>query len=388
MRLQAEWLNHPGTQILCTALEAAGHQALFVGGCVRNGLLDLPTADIDIATDAHPDKVIEVATAAGLKTIPTGIDHGTVTVIAKDLPHEVTTFRRDVETDGRRAVVAFAKTIEEDARRRDFTMNALYTDPRGQVIDPLGTGIPDLTARRLRFIEDPHQRIREDYLRILRFFRFHAFYADPEGGFDTDGLSACAELAEGIDGLSKERVGAEMLKLLGAADPAPAISSMAQTGVLARALPGADAKSLPLLIHAEGEAEVRPNAIRRLAALGGDTVKTALRLSNADAKRLAVLRTEMGAATMPGALGFHLGAQTAIDVLLLRAAVFEMPLDPDSIRCAHRGARQRFPIRAADLMEIGLEGPEIGHAMTLLTEAWISSDFKLDKPALLARLNG
>ena len=192
MILDTDWLHHPGTQALCSALEVEGFHALFVGGCVRNGLLGLPSDDIDISTDARPDRVMQIARGAGFKSVPTGIDHGTVTIIADGLPHEVTTFRRDVETDGRRAVIAFADRVEEDAMRRDFTMNALYADAKGRVIDPLGTGVADLQARRLRFIGDPHDRIREDYLRILRFFRFHAHYGDPAGGLDADGLAACA----------------------------------------------------------------------------------------------------------------------------------------------------------------------------------------------------
>ena len=180
MNLAGNWLAHPGTQGLCKALEAAGYRALFVGGCVRNAILGVPVADIDLATDATPDVVTRVAEGAGFKVIPTGIDHGTVTVVASGLPHEVTTFRRDVETDGRRAVVAFSTRIEEDASRRDLTMNALYADATGLVIDPLG-GLADTLARRVRFVGDPETRIREDYLRILRFFRFHAAYGDPEG---------------------------------------------------------------------------------------------------------------------------------------------------------------------------------------------------------------
>jgi poly(A) polymerase len=185
MRITGDWLAQPGTQALCGALEAAGYRALFVGGCVRNALLGVSVADVDIATDARPETVTRLAEAAGLRVVPTGIEHGTVTVIAGGVPHEVTTFRRDVETDGRRAVVAFAQDVAEDAARRDFTMNALYADLRGNVIDPL-SGLPDLVARRLRFVGDAHQRIREDYLRILRFFRFHAHYGDPDQGMDAE----------------------------------------------------------------------------------------------------------------------------------------------------------------------------------------------------------
>ena len=206
-RIAAEWLG--AARPVTAALEAAGHQALFVGGCVRNALIGRAVADIDLATDARPAAVIALAEAAGLRAVPTGIEHGTVTVLAGGRPFEVTTFRRDVETFGRRAVVAFTGEIAEDAARRDFTMNALYARADGEVIDPLG-GLADLRAGRVRFVGDPGQRIAEDYLRILRFFRIHAWYGDPAGGMDPDGLAACAEAQDGLALISRERVGAEI----------------------------------------------------------------------------------------------------------------------------------------------------------------------------------
>lgn len=245
MKISGDWIQHPGTQALCAALAAEGFRALFVGGCVRNALLGVPVADIDISTDALPETVTNIANRAGFRVVPTGLEHGTVTVLAHGEAHEVTTFRRDVETNGRHAVVAFSTDVTEDAARRDFTMNALYAESSGLVIDPLG-GLPDLLARRLRFVGDAEARIREDYLRILRFFRFHAVYGDPEGGLDAEGYAACAANAEGIDELSRERVGAEMRKLLGARDPAPSVAAMAQAGILARVLPGADSRACAL----------------------------------------------------------------------------------------------------------------------------------------------
>ena len=247
----APWLEDPVTRAVCRALTGPGHQALFVGGCVRNALLGRPVADIDIATDATPEEVTALAGAAGLHPVPTGIEHGTVTVVAEGRPFEVTTFRRDVETFGRRAVVAYTRDIAEDAARRDFTMNALYAGPDGTVVDPLG-GLPDLLARRVRFVGDPAARIAEDYLRILRFFRIHAWYGDPASGLDADGLAACAAAQGGLARLSRERVGAETAKLLAAADPAPAVAAMAAAGILARVLPGADATPLAALVHLEG----------------------------------------------------------------------------------------------------------------------------------------
>ncbi len=271
MKVSGDWLTRPGTQAVLGCLTAAGWQALAVGGCVRNSLLGVPTTDVDIATDAAPETVSELAETAGFRVVPTGIDHGTVTVIVQGVPYEVTTFRRDVATDGRRAVVAFSDRLEEDAARRDFTINALYARADGTVIDPLG-GLPDLQARRVRFVGDPETRIREDYLRILRFFRFHAWYGDPEGGLDAEGLAACAALSAGIETLSRERLGAEMRKLLSAPDPSR-VAAMAQAGVLLRVLPGADPTALAPLVHLEGARA--PDWTRRLAVLGGEDRPTA-----------------------------------------------------------------------------------------------------------------
>lgn len=379
MKISGDWLTHPATQRLCAVMEAAGHKALFVGGCVRNALLGVPVADVDIATDALPQEVTRLAEAAGLRVVPTGIDHGTVTVIVDGQPHEVTTFRRDVETDGRRAVVAYARDIAEDAARRDFTMNALYADARGQVIDPLG-GLPDLQARYLRFVGDPGQRIREDFLRILRFFRFHAHYGDPAQGIDPEGLAACAALAGGIDGLSRERVGAEMRKLLAAPDPAPAVAAMAQTGVLAHALPGADPRALAPLIHLE--AGVPACWQRRLAVIGGQNPSEALRLSRADAATVAALREAVGSLLTPAALGWKLGAQGGEDAMLLRAALLEAPLPPGWQSDVARGAASRFPVTAADLMP-ALSGPSLGKALKRLETLWLQSDLQLKRDALL-----
>ena len=379
MKLTGTWLTRKETQAVCAMLTGAGYLALLVGGCVRNALLDAPVADIDITTDAPPDRVMALAGAAGLKPVPTGIDHGTITVIAGGRPHEVTTLRRDVETHGRRATVAWSDDVAEDAARRDFTMNALYARPDGTVIDPLG-GLPDLKARRVRFVGAPADRIHEDYLRILRFFRFHAWYGDPAGGLDPDGLAACAEGAEGIARLSRERIGAEMRKLLAAPDPAPAVAAMAASGVLAQALPGADARTLPILIHLEDGAS--PDWRRRLAALGGSDPSAALRLSRKDARRVALLRSEAEAGRRAAELGYRHGEGVAADIVLVRAALLETPPPPGWQAAAGRGARARFPLRAADLMA-RFKGPELGAELRKREARWIASDFTLTRDQLL-----
>ncbi|MGC9419153.1 MAG: CCA tRNA nucleotidyltransferase [Rhodovulum sp.] len=381
MRVRGDWFFADHTQAVCRALTGGGYQALFVGGCVRNALLGAPVTDIDIATDARPDRVMELAEAAGLKPVPTGFDHGTVTVVAGHLPHEVTTFRRDVETFGRHAVVAFADTVEEDAHRRDFTMNALYATPAGEVIDPLG-GLPDLVARRVRFIDDAHARIREDYLRILRFFRFHAWYGDPEGALDAQGLAACAANTHGLEKLSRERVGAEVRKLLSAPDPGQSVAAMSQSGVLAHTLPGAVARQLPILVHLEQNWGLAPDPIRRLAALGGHDHAERLRLSKADARRLDRLHNAMSGSGDAAELGYRMGVEEACDVLLLRAAASGTAPAKDARDRIAEGAAAEFPLSAIDLMP-GYSGPALGARLKELESRWIASGFRLSRQQLL-----
>lgn len=382
-RITGTWLNAPATQSVCAAIKARGAQALFVGGCVRNALLGVPVSDIDIATDATPEQVVELAQQAGIKAVPTGIDHGTVTLVADRLAHEVTTFRRDVATDGRRAVVAFSDDVAEDAARRDFTMNALYARPDGTVIDPLG-GLDDLRARRVRFIGEARDRIREDYLRSLRYFRFHAWYGDPDQGFDADALSAIAQNLDGLARLSAERVGAEMLKLLAAPDPAPSLGAMRSTGVLGQLLPGADDRALAPLVHLETQAGIAPDSLRRLAALGPVDADGALRLSRAARKWLDQMQEAASSLMEADELGYRLGEAGACDALLLRTAWSEQPWQPDWQGAAARGAGAVFPLTAKDLMP-RFTGPALGARLAALTQEWIDSGFALDRKELLAR---
>lgn len=377
MRLTAEWLTHPASQAVCKALTDGGFQAYFVGGCVRNALLGQPVSDLDISTDARPEQTLNLAKQAGLKAIPTGIDHGTITVVADGIPFEITTFRRDVDTDGRHAVVDFADTMDEDARRRDFTMNALYAAPNGEVFDPVN-GLPDLRAGHLRFIGNADQRIREDYLRILRFFRFSAWYGDPALGIDADGLAACAENLDGLAKLSAERVGSEVRKLLSAADPAPAMAAMAASGVLYAVLPGAQAQSLAILVHLEGDRS--PDPIRRLAVIGGEDVLERLRLSNTDKRRLEAIQS--GISMDLGELGYR-HKDTAEDSYLVRQASMGQPIDPDELAIVQHASEQSFPVKAADLMP-AFTGAALGERLRKLETDWIASGFTLSRDALIS----
>lgn len=377
MRLTADWLTHPASQAVCQALTDGGFQAFFVGGCVRNALLGQPVSDLDISTDARPEQTLKLAKQAGLKAIPTGIDHGTITVVADGIPFEITTFRRDVDTDGRHAIVDFADTMDEDARRRDFTMNALYAAPNGEVFDPVN-GLPDLRAGHLRFIGDADHRIREDYLRILRFFRFSAWYGDPALGIDPDGLAACAENLDGLAQLSAERVGSEMRKLLSADDPAPAMAAMAASGVLYAVLPGAQAQSLSVLVHLENER--RPDPIRRLAVIGGEDVPDRLRLSNLDKRRFEAI--QVGINMDLAELGYR-HKDTAEDSYLVRQASMGQPLDPNELAVLHHAVQQSFPVKAADLMP-EFTGAALGELLRKLEADWIASGFTISRDDLIS----
>lgn len=379
-RITAPFLADPALRHVLTALTDGGHQALVVGGAVRNALLGAPVSDTDIATSAPPDQVVALTTKAGLRAVPTGIDHGTITVVADSKGYEVTTFRRDVQTDGRRAVVAFSDDMTEDARRRDFTMNALYCGLDGQVVDPLG-GLADLAARRLRFVGDASARIAEDYLRILRFFRFHAWYGAP-GQADADALAACADAAKGLAQISRERIGAEMRKLLAAADPSEALALMDRAGVLDAALPGADAADVPALIAAEQDFGhgALPCWPRRLALLGGTDPVTDLRLSRDEARMQDQIARALAMPTPEAA--YRMGRVIAAQAVLIGAARGQAPAFGWCHTLA-RGADAAFPLSSQDLSG-QLAGPALGRALRRAEDAYIASDFALSRDELRA----
>lgn len=379
MQIDADWLQEKGLQRLMQGLSARGFDSFAVGGCVRNTLMGKPISDVDLASNAPPETVTDIAQYLGFRVIPTGIDHGTVTVICGDFTYEVTTFRRDIAADGRHAQVAFHADISQDAARRDFTMNAVYVAADGTLHDPVG-GLPDIAARRLRFVGAPAQRIVEDYLRILRYFRFHAVYADQDQGFDANVLAAIADHLGGLDRLSKERIGQEMRKILGADNPAPALAAMAQTGVLSRVLPGADIRLLAPLVHLQSD--MPPNWLARLAALGGQDVVAALRLDRRESAALGTLREEMGGMSSPAALGWRYGVSMAGDILALRAAAFGQKMPPHWSQEAQRGAQAICPVRAADFMP-RLAGAELGAALARATQTWLDSDLTAQKQDLL-----
>lgn len=380
-RLDATWLRAPATRAVLDALSAA--HPLFVGGCVRDTLLGREVRDIDICVKTPPQETMRLLEAAGLGAVPTGMAHGTVTAVADGTGFEVTTLRRDVETDGRRARVAFTTEVAEDAARRDFTINALYADDRGVLIDPLG-GLPDLLAGRVRFIGDAGERIREDYLRILRFFRFTAWFS--RDGVDADGLASCADLADGLGRLARERIGHEMRRLLAAPNPAPACAAMAASGVLALVAPGADALTLAPLVETERQAGATPDWPRRLVALGVAGAAEGWRLSRAQMRRVDAIMAALARDESVAATAQRLGADAARDAALIRAASLGAPPPGDLDVEVARGAAARFPLRAQHLIGLGVPpGPELGATLGRLREEWIAEDFRPGRAALLAR---
>ncbi|QPH55316.1 CCA tRNA nucleotidyltransferase [Pontivivens ytuae] len=372
MHVEGSWRTTPATVRVMSVLG----EAYFVGGCVRNAVLGEPVSDIDIATPLRPEEVVARMEAAELKVVPTGIEHGTVTVVADSVPYEVTTFRRDVETDGRRATIAFADDIAEDAARRDFTMNALYARADGEVVDPLG-GLEDARARRVIFVGDAETRIREDYLRILRFFRFRAWYG--RGEADETALAACTKLANGLDGLSAERVTAEFCKLLAAPDPTPVLEEMVGAGVLKRVLPDAQLDLIAPLIRAEdGRA---PRWQRRMLALSGR--RSRLRLAKRDAQGLILAEAALARPETPAVRARRYGSDIARDLCLMEAAILGRKPSRKVEAEIARGAAASFPLKAADLMPPFSPGPELGVEMERLRTLWHASDLKHNKAALL-----
>ena len=345
--------------------------ARYVGGAVRDTLLGQPVKDIDIATPLRPETVMAQLEAAGIRAVPTGLAHGTVTAVLPQGAVEITTLRHDVSTDGRRATVAFAQDWREDAARRDFTINALYADPAtGTIADWFG-GLDDLAARRVRFIGDARQRIREDHLRILRYFRFQARFGSQPADAEAEG--ACAELAATLKGLSRERVAMELFNLLALPDPTATVTRMGELGVLAVILPEADPGALPGLIHTEQAQGVAPDPLRRLAALLppdpalADQVGARLRLSAAQRKRLTSAADRPGDPGDARALAYRIGRDEACDRLLLAGA---------SIAPLTDWAIPQLPLKGGAIVARGIKaGPEVARLLRAVEQRWIDEGF-------------
>jgi len=372
---KAKWRTSPGMNRLLKALDGDKGASRFVGGAVRDSLLGLPVSDLDIATRIEPDEVVRRLEKARIKAVPTGIAHGTVTAVSGGIVVEVTTLRSDVTTDGRRATVAFTNDWQEDAGRRDFTINALYADPNsGEIFDYFG-GLDDVAAGRIRFIGEPLERIAEDHLRILRFFRFHARFG--KGELDAAALAACTARANDLMALSRERIADELLKLLGMPAPSPTVAIMLDRGILKPVLPEITAGALPsldLLIAAEQRAHIDPDPIRRLSALLprepllAEKVAVRLKLSNRARKRLACA-ADSDLAANPHALAYRAGLTCATDRLLLAdrpgeaAELQDWPIP-------------KLPIGGGALVARGLTaGPKVARTLKAIEDSWVEAGF-------------
>jgi poly(A) polymerase len=379
----ASWRQRPGMDRLLAALGAAEGESRYVGGCVRDTLLGIEVSDVDLATTITPEHVIARLEAARIKAVPTGLAHGTITAVSGGAPVEVTTLRRDVSTDGRRATVAFTEDWREDAARRDFTINALSADPvTGEIFDYFG-GLADLEARKVRFIGEPLQRIAEDHLRILRFFRFHARFGI--GAPDAAGLEACAARANDLMALSRERIADEILKLLALPDPAPTVALMIAQGIFAPVLPEIQsAERLDALVAAEKAAGIGPEPIRRLAALLpanpeiAAAVAARLRLSKRLAKRLiSAAETEVES---PERLAYWVGPAEAVDRILLRGT------PGPGLKALADWQRPHLPVSGGALVARGLaEGPIVAATLQAIEREWVESGFPRDIEEAVAR---
>jgi poly(A) polymerase len=394
----AAWLKDGEVSRLLPVLNRDDEEARVVGGAVRNALLRLPVGEIDVATTAMPEEVTRRVEAAGWKAVPTGIEHGTVTVVINGHPFEVTTLRRDIETFGRHARVMFGRDWRADAERRDFTINALSAAADGAVFDYVG-GLDDIAARRVRFIGDPQQRIAEDYLRILRFFRFHAFFAD--GPPHADGLLACIRARSGLDTLSRERVRMELLKLFVAPRAAATLVVMGESGLLGPVLGGVPyVADFAKMADVEAALGLDADPVRRLGALGvmvsedAERLAQRLRLTNAEAERLTALDTWWRVSPSAGeqaarTLLYRLGLQSFIDRVLTawtRARADAADREWRALASLpQRWTAPAFPLKAADFTRRGLAaGPALGVAMRAAKEAWIAADFPADSGAIEA----
>ncbi len=404
------WFRDKALRRVLSLLDADGGEGRVVGGAVRNSLMGLPVADIDIATTLLPEAVVERAAAAGIKAVPTGIAHGTVTLVVDGKPFEITTLRRDVETDGRRARVAFSQDWHADAERRDLTINALYASADGKVVDLVG-GLADLERRNIRFIGDAAVRIAEDHLRILRFFRFFAYYGS--GRPDADGLRACAAAKSKIATLSAERVWSEMKKLLAAPDPGRALLWMRQIGILTEVLPetekwGIDA--IPGLVATENVLGWPPEPLLRLAAIvPPDAARLAklaqrLRLSKAEGAYLLawantpIVKDDISEAAFDRLLYRHdpSGVSVRLKLALVTARTKAESDFEEMARVARLGKllervakwkKPAFPISGADALAAGISaGPRVGELMARLEQEWLDGNFSLNRASLLARL--
>ena len=375
------WVKDPDTKKITKMFIDKGHKIYFVGGCVRDSILGNPVTDIDMSTTALPDQITQIAKANSLRAIPTGIKYGTITIISNCKPYQITTFRKDATTDGRHAEVLYSNDMITDATRRDFTINALYADADGNVIDPL-KGINDLYSRIIKFIFNPKKRIIEDNLRILRFFRFHAWYGDPDKSLDPASLNACTYYKSKVATLSNERMGAEMKKIMSAPNPISSLEAMAMAVVLELVMPKASTSQLSSLLKLENKIQRGIHWTTRAAIMTSTDLKNIWKISKVDYKKLWNLQKLKVGKDKVSKISYLYGEEFSWQYAILKYVSLNKDIPKNICTEIKRGTNALFPIKSCELIN-DFKGPELGKRIKDLQHAWVNSDFSLTREELL-----
>ena len=382
MQINSEWIKNKVTQNILKIFEGADHNAYLVGGCIRNSILNIPVTDIDISTDATPQQTVDLFNRENFKVAPTGFSHGTVTVISEGIPYQITTMRSDQNTDGRHADVVFSDDIKKDAERRDFTINALYADSTGKIINPIG-GLEDFNPLAIKFIGDPNNRIQEDYLRILRFFRFHAQFSELVTQFDKVALDAIKKNQDGLKKLSKERIWSELKKILSTSNPARSLYKMSQLGILEIILENKNVHNIKRFNLIEKKMGLEPEPIRRLVAITENTDDTFLNLSRKEAKKFSLLKGLLKKKHDPAELVYQFNREIAQSVLAIYTFYMGEKLRLSDIKKIEKACLFPCPITGAQISKY-MDGPAVGIKIKEAQRAWIKSNFKSDEAKILS----
>ena len=379
---ETKWLRNPSAQKLSKLYKSFGYQVLFVGGCVRNTILKIPVTDIDLATDAQPEEIIKIAKENNIRFVPTGLAHGTITLIIDNKNYQITTFRTDFDHDGRYAKVEFTESLLLDASRRDLTINALYCNHVGEVIDPLN-GLDDIKKQKIKFIGNPNERIKEDNLRILRFFRFQAIYGNKNLEIDSIALEACHNHKSKLAALSKERITSELRKILSAPNPLEVIIKMNETGVLNELFQNVSIDSLEAYLKTEEKFKININWLGRLLSLQVTQEEESLKLTRCEFKFLKQTKSAIENQIHVLEFSYYNGVENGKIYSILQNFRHNIILSKNLLNQINSLATKKFPITAKDLMP-EIRGKKLGEALRSLEDQWIKSNFTLSKKDLLA----
>lgn len=379
---ETKWLRNPSAQKLSKLYKSFGYQVLFVGGCVRNTILKMPVTDIDLATDAQPEEIIKIAKENNIRFVPTGLAHGTITLIIDNKNYQITTFRTDFDHDGRYAKVEFTESLLLDASRRDLTINALYCNHVGEVIDPLN-GLDDIKKQKIKFIGNPNERIKEDNLRILRFFRFQAIYGNKNLEIDSIALEACHNHKSKLAALSKERITSELRKILSAPNPLEVIIKMNETGVLNELFQKVSIDSLEAYLKTEEKFKININWLGRLLSLQVTQEEESLKLTRCEFKFLKQTKSAIENQIHVLEFSYYNGVENGKIYSILQNFRHNIILSKNLLNQINSLATKKFPITAKDLMP-EIRGKKLGEALRSLEDRWIKSNFTLSKKELLA----